>query len=195
MSVVDLRPPGLTILFRPDNAYSIVMEWPAGALLGRTFTAVLGEEALTVTPDGDTLTVRATAAQTASITRATSWALREDVAGIPHDVIVGRWIPSDSPNAGTSQTVVVTDGSVAVAVTVVGGGGGGGGPVDWSVMGSALGYLREDAVEGYLWASGEAPPDGACVNCLYEGPTDPVLANTVRPVVEGDIWATTILGP
>lgn len=122
MSVLaDLRPAGLDLIIRPGNTITVVMEWPAGELVGRTITAELDGQALDVATVGDTLTVVASAAITGALTIGTvaTWELLEDLGGAtPEPIAVGRWTPSDDARAIDGTTVQVVVGTATVAVEV-----------------------------------------------------------------------------
>lgn len=120
-ALADLRPAGLDLIIRPGNTITIVLEWPAGELAGRTFTAELDGVALAVAELGDTLTVVASSAITGALTIGTTvtWELLEDLGGAsPEPVAVGTWTPSNDPRAVEGATFQVVVGTAAVAVEV-----------------------------------------------------------------------------
>jgi len=119
-AVLDTRPPGLDVPFRPGNTLTVTLAWPADALDGRTFTATLDAVALGLDVDGDTMTITATDAQTSAVTTPAAFRLTETTGGESDDVIIGEWRPSSNPSTSTSSTVTVTESAGAVAVTVAG---------------------------------------------------------------------------
>lgn len=111
---VDVRPAGYDVAFRPGATLTVTLEWPAGSLGGRTFTSTLEGVALSVLVVGDTMTVEASAAQTAAVAEPAEWLLLED--GEP--LIVGTWSPSDRAAVGPPEPVEVTQGAATVTVSV-----------------------------------------------------------------------------
>lgn len=121
---VDARPPGIDLEFRPATTLTVVLNWPAGELDGRTFTSTLGSEDLTVTVVGDVMTVEADTTQTAlTVDVPVEWLLLEDLGGpTPEPVMAGNWSPSEQPARRPATTVVLTDDTVTVDVAVYSGG-------------------------------------------------------------------------
>lgn len=119
-ALLDARPPGLDLHYRPATTVTLVLNWPAGALAGRTFTSTLGADQLLVEIDGDTMTVEASATQTdVADGTATAWRLLEELGGAdPEPLMVGTWAASDHAAARPAGlSVTVTDGVVAVDVS------------------------------------------------------------------------------
>lgn len=123
-TLLDARPQGLNLLFRPDTTLTVEMEWPAGELAGRTFLSTLGAQTLTVTVVGDLMTVEASAAQTElfDVEVPADWALLEDLGGDPEPVLIGKWVPSLAAGTTHSTVSVITDGAVPINVSVFTGG-------------------------------------------------------------------------
>lgn len=121
VALLDARPPGLDILYRPDNTLTVELTWPTGELTGRTFTSDLGGTALALAVLGDVMTIVASDDVTAAQTAAAAWRLVETTGGESEVVLQGVWTPSTSPQATTAASLEVTDGEVAVDVTVVSG--------------------------------------------------------------------------
>lgn len=117
-ALIDARPPGLDALYRPGNQFSVAMTWPAGALVGRTFTATLDAASLTVGVVGDVMTVTASEAQTAAAAESAVFTLTETTGGLDQVLIAGTWSPSDRAAASSTVTVTVTDSAASVDVTV-----------------------------------------------------------------------------
>lgn len=119
MALADVRPDAIDLLLRAGTTVTLSLEWPAGSLDSRTFTSTLDDVALDMSVDGDTMTVVASAAITATLTGPADWLLLEDLGGAsPEPVLIGTWTPSDLPQAVSDQTVTVTQGTVTVAVSV-----------------------------------------------------------------------------
>ncbi len=117
-ALIDARPAGIDLLFRPGVTLTLVSEWPAGALVGRSFSSTLNGTPLAVNVNADELTVVVTDVQTAVTDAASEWLLLEDVDGTDEPIMVGTWAPSDSAAAVSQQTVQVTQGAATVNVTV-----------------------------------------------------------------------------
>lgn len=120
---VDARPSGLNVPFRPGNALTLELPWPAGHLSGRTFTSTLDGVALTLSVVGDTMTIEVTEAQTAAVTDNATWLLTETTGGATNDVLIGTWIPSTGPGTPTTLTVPIVVDNIQVNVMVSGLGG------------------------------------------------------------------------
>jgi hypothetical protein len=118
--IVDLRPPGLDLLFRPNTTLRIDLVWPEGSLAGRTFSSTLDGVPIALAVNGDTITIDVTAAQTGAhpVGAPVEWALDENIAGADQRIISGSWTPSTSPRAIRSATVPVSLGAVEAEVTV-----------------------------------------------------------------------------
>jgi hypothetical protein len=126
-TLVDVRPPALDVLFRPGNTLTATLNWPAGELTGRTFSAELNGTALTtpVSIVGDVMTVIVTDTETGALAVGVEveFELDEDIGGTDEPVIVGTWTPSNDAAAVSSTTIEVTSGGATVEVTVAGFGG------------------------------------------------------------------------
>jgi hypothetical protein len=118
-ALVDARPAGIDLLFRPGTTLTLTLTWPSGLLVGRTFSATLDAVPLAVDVVGDTMTVEVTDTQTAAVTEAAEWLLTEDVGGTPEPIMVGTWAPSDAAAARSQQSVTVTQGAVQVDVAAL----------------------------------------------------------------------------
>lgn len=118
-ALAEFRPRGVDAYFRPGNAANLELNFEAGTLTGRTFTATLNGVAMDVTVAGDTLSLSATAAQTAAITSTAAWVLTEELPGDDVVLLVGTWAPSDRPGVSDTTVVEVTAASAAVDVTVL----------------------------------------------------------------------------
>jgi hypothetical protein len=120
-ALIDGRPGGLDALFRPGNTFAVALTWPAGSLVGRTFTATLDAASLNVAVVGNVMTITVTEAQTAAADERNTFTLTETTGGPTQDLIVGSWKTSTQAGTPTSAaaTVVLNDSDVAVAVTVV----------------------------------------------------------------------------
>ena len=120
MPLLDGRPPAVDTRFRPGNTFTLTLNWPAGALTGRTFTAALDATALTLNVAGDVMTVLMSEAQTTAAANVGEFALTETTGGITDVVIVGSWHSSNGPSAGESTVVSVNESSGVVMVTTSG---------------------------------------------------------------------------
>jgi hypothetical protein len=121
--LADVRPAGLDVLFRPGTTLTAVFTAGAGELDGRVFTSTLDAVELDATVLGDTLTVVATAAQTAvhEVGVPASWELLEDLGGDDPEVVAqGTWTPSDSPQAVDTVALELALGTVTVTVELAG---------------------------------------------------------------------------
>jgi hypothetical protein len=114
-ALIDARPAGIDLLFRSGTTLTVVLTWPSGALVGRTFTSTLDGVPLAVGVAGDDLTIEADAALTASLAEAADWLLIED----SEPILVGTWGPSDKASAVSQRTVNVTQGSLQVDVAAL----------------------------------------------------------------------------
>lgn len=122
VAYADARPRGLDIPFRPGNTLHLDLTgWPAGSLVGRTFTSTLGGVALALAVVGDIITIDASEAQTAAVENPADWLLTETTGGMSNDLLIGTWKPSTRPGTPTSLAVPVVVDDVAVNVTVVSG--------------------------------------------------------------------------
>jgi hypothetical protein len=120
VALLDARPAGLDLLFRPDTTVVVSLAWPTGTLAGRSFSAALGSTSVTVDVAGDLMTVTVPDELTTLIPsgNATTWALRESIEGDDEVVILGNW-GSSLMAAGTSLlSATVSDGDLNVDVTV-----------------------------------------------------------------------------
>lgn len=118
--LLDLRPRGVDLLLRPSTTVTVTLEWPDGALSGRTFTSTLDGTALDLAIVGDTMTVTAPVDVTDDLVLGTPvvWLLSEELGGVdPEPVLVGVWTPSDAAAVVQSTTVEVTEGAATVTVT------------------------------------------------------------------------------
>lgn len=120
MSTLDTRPAGLDLLYRSGNAQSVALTWPTGSLVGRTFTATLDAASLGLVVVGDVMTITATDAQTVAAAKVAVFLLTETTAGASDVVLVGDWVHSDHPNAGSPLTLTVNEGAAEVTVDVSG---------------------------------------------------------------------------
>jgi len=122
---IDARPPGLNCVFRRGTTLTMTLNWPAGSLSGRTFTAELEGVALGLVVVDDVMTITATAAQTAAVTNGVSLLFElTETTGDDQPIIIGKWTASDKSSAISDQTVELTTGAIEVDITVSGGGGG-----------------------------------------------------------------------
>jgi hypothetical protein len=114
---IDARPPGLNCTFRRGTTLTMVLNWPAGALTGRTFTATLNGTSLSLVNAGDAMTITVTAAQTGAVVNGTvlPFVLTE-TTGDDQPILTGSWRASDRPNAVTTETVELTLGAAEVTV-------------------------------------------------------------------------------
>jgi hypothetical protein len=119
-ALIDARPAGIDLLFRPGTTLTVTMTWPAGSLAGRTFSATLNGSPISVGVVGNTMTVEATDVQTAALTAAADWVLLENIGGTNEPIMVGTWAPSDDASAVSSASVNVTQGASEVEVSVNG---------------------------------------------------------------------------
>jgi hypothetical protein len=122
-TLADVRPAGLDVLFRPGTTVTAVFTAGAGELDGRVFTSTLDAVALSAVVLGDTLTIVATAEQTAvhEVGVTASWELLEDLGGpTPEVVAQGTWTPSDSPQAVDTVALELALGTVTVTVELAG---------------------------------------------------------------------------
>lgn len=201
MPLLDARPGGLDSHFRPGNTFPVALTWPAGSLVGRTFTAVLDAATLALAVVGDVMTITASEAQTAAAAASGQFVLTETTGGMTQDLMVGTWVPSTRPGTPTSLALtVVTDGPLPVQVIfpavpqAVGGGFVVGG--DISITGeirtgsfSATPPLFGATFEGIerearLWPAGEMMSPTAQINF---GNGFPRL--NMAPAVTTDIYA------
>lgn len=119
-ALLDGRPAGLDAYYRPGKTFSFTLNWPAGHLAGRTYTATLDTAALTVDIDGDTMTVTAGAAQTTTAGPGThTFVLTDATDGGSDPVIIGKWVGSSTAKTTASATIEVTTAAGAVAVSVL----------------------------------------------------------------------------
>lgn len=118
-ALAEFRPRGVDAYFRAGNPATLEVNFEAGTLAGRTFTATLNGAAMDVAVAGDTLSLEATAAQTAVITSPAVWVLTESLPGDDVDLLVGTWAPSDRPGLSDTTVIEVTAGSQALNVTVL----------------------------------------------------------------------------
>jgi hypothetical protein len=91
--LIDSRPGCVDHLFRPGSSFTVTFRFTAGETTGHTYTSVLGGQILDVDLDDDTVTVSATAEQTADVGGPTAWRLLED----DEELLIGTWSPSNSP--------------------------------------------------------------------------------------------------
>ncbi len=120
MTLLDARPGGLNAKFRPGDPLTVVLNWPAGALSGRTFTSTLDAASLGVSILGDVMTITATPAQTAAVSGAATWELVDTTPADDATVLVGRWAASESAANRIQATVTVSAATDTVDVTVPG---------------------------------------------------------------------------
>lgn len=106
---VDTRPPGVDLMFRPGNSFTLQLTWPQ-SLTGRTFTSSLSSQnlSLTYSVTSMTIVVSDTQSDDFSIDVPLDWALTESSS----DLLIGTWVPSFHPNArGSASANVVIDSS------------------------------------------------------------------------------------
>jgi len=115
MVSLDGRPGRLDATFRPDDSFTVNLTGPAGWLSSRAFTATLGGVALSVSENGDVLTVVASAAITLAATSPAQFVLT--LTG-GNDALVGTWSARTDGSAQTSTTAAVIIDSLDVAVTL-----------------------------------------------------------------------------
>ena len=120
MPLLDGRPPAVDTRFRPGNTFTVTLQWPAGALTGRTFTAALDATSLTVDIVGNNMVVSMTEAQTLAAANVGEFVLTETTGGISDVVITGSWHSSNGPSAGESTVVSVNESSGVVTVIAQG---------------------------------------------------------------------------
>lgn len=118
-ALVDARPAGLDLLFRPGVTLTLALTWPSGSLSGRTFGATLGGVPLSLAVVDDTMVIEVSDTQTAAVGEASTWLLLESVDGTDEPVIVGTWAPSSAAAAVSHSAVSVTQGNVAVDVAAL----------------------------------------------------------------------------
>jgi hypothetical protein len=118
VTLIDARPGRVDVLFKPGDPLPVVLNWPAGALSGRTFTSTLGAASLGVVVVGDVMTITATPAQTAAVVAAATWELVDTTAADDVTVLSGRWVASElaAGHAPASVTVAADVGTVEVTV-------------------------------------------------------------------------------
>lgn len=115
-ALLDTRPPGLDLKFRPGTTLTLTLNWPAGSLVGRTFTSTLDGTSLSLNIVSNTMTVTVTDTQTTAITSPATWLLLESIGGTPEPIIIGTWAPSTSAADVSQQTVQVTQGAATVDI-------------------------------------------------------------------------------
>jgi len=118
--LIDARPGGLDAVFRDGNSMTLTLNWPAGTLAGRTFSAFLGAASLTIGVVGDTMTVTASAAQTTAAADTNVFRLVETTGAANQTLIVGSWSKSAKGSTSSIVTVTVNESAGSVAVSVVG---------------------------------------------------------------------------
>lgn len=118
--LIDARPAGLDVLFRPANTFVATLTWPAGSLAGRSFTSQLDAATLVVGIAGDVMTITASEAQTIAAAPVGLFTLTETTGGPTEVILSGRWAPSLGPAASTGADVLVVTDDVSVGVSAVG---------------------------------------------------------------------------
>lgn len=118
MPQVDVRPAALQALARPGNSLTFTLTWPAGYLVGKTWSASLGGTAVVPVIVGDVMTITISAAVTTALGTGRHTFLLSDTTGDDQVRIAGRVLLTDSATESSDQTVDVTVASVAVAITV-----------------------------------------------------------------------------
>lgn len=116
MALADVRPDAVDLLIRAGTTITVVLEWPTGALAGRSFTSRLDGAPLALSVVDDTITVVADDVITGALTTPVDWLLLEDIDGTDEPALIGLWTPSDSPRAVDGATVKVTEGAATVTV-------------------------------------------------------------------------------
>lgn len=118
-ALIDGRPAGLDAFFRPGKTFTYDLDWTAGELTGRSWTATLDAATLDVDVVGDTMTITATAAQTTTAgVGAHDFTLTETTGGGTEAVIVGTWSGSMQARQSASGSVTVAASAATVSVTV-----------------------------------------------------------------------------
>jgi hypothetical protein len=119
MALSDVRPDAADLLFRSGTTVTRDLVFPADTLDGRTFTSTLDGDPLDLSMTDDVITIVASAAVTAALPTGVpvEWLLLEDIDGTPEPILIGTWTPSDSPNAGSGDTLQLTQGADQVTVT------------------------------------------------------------------------------
>ena len=118
----DIRPRALNGYLRPGNAAAVPITWPAGSLAGRTFTSTLNALAVTVSINGDVMTITVPETQTDDlpIERAVEWLLTETTGGISDVILKGRWTASNdaAPTLTQGSTIVIdANGSISLDIS------------------------------------------------------------------------------
>jgi len=122
-ATLDGRPPGLNAFFHPGGAFAFDLLWPAGELVGRTFTAALGLADVDVAIAGDVMTLTLSAADAAAAPVGGRFVLAETTGGGSSPLVIGKWDPSSSARSSASAAVEVASATGAVSVTVLGASG------------------------------------------------------------------------
>jgi len=118
MVLLDGRPDAVDAYFRPGNTFTVVVTWPTGTLVGRTFTAALDAASLSLGVVSDVMTIIASEAQTAAAAESGDFVLVETTGGGTQEILAGLWAPSDRPGTPTSLALTISAaGPVPVTVT------------------------------------------------------------------------------
>lgn len=112
-ALLDTRPTGLDLFYRPGNPITVSMNWPADYLDGRTFTVSFGS----VTVTGDAMIIEVDGADTEA-TRSVDFTLT-DTTNDDTVVLAGTWVASDKPSVSNNYEVTVTVDSQTVEVSVL----------------------------------------------------------------------------
>lgn len=120
----DGRPGEWEHWFRPGSPVPATLTgWPAGSLVGRTFTSTAGSTPLAVAVVGDELLVTATSDDTLAIGEgAHDWDLTETTSGDPVPRAIGTWVGSYDAAETDATTVPIAVGDITIQVQVPGGG-------------------------------------------------------------------------
>lgn len=118
----DVRPPGLNMKFRPGTTVTLTLSgWPPGSLAGRLFQAFLGVDALSVTINGDVMTIVIDNLITDNYDNEVAlFVLNEQIASTYEPIIIGRWTPSNNPRetVSASQAFQLVVGAATVTVNM-----------------------------------------------------------------------------
>lgn len=117
MVLVDDRPGVIDYLFRGDKTATLILNWPAGYLAGKSFTATLGGVGLAVTVTGDVMTIVASDEITAAAADTSQFVLKEGSID-PEDQIIGTWVKSTKGSQQQTADVTVNTSGQTVTLSV-----------------------------------------------------------------------------
>lgn len=120
MTLLDARPGGLNLKFRPGDPLTVVLTWPTGTLAGRTFTSTLGAASLGLSIVGDVMTITATPAQTTAAASVSTWKLVDTTPADDITQLTGQWAALDGAAIRHDTTVTVASDTVDVTVSLQG---------------------------------------------------------------------------